>query len=64
MMTAKDLLQRLRGHIEVLQAIETLEYHDKNHLYFGTDPSKLTREKLDLFRLAIGAITLLEEETK
>ena len=58
------LLERLKGYLETLNAIELLEYYDKNHLYFGTDPAKLSREKQELFRLARGVLEHLQRENR
>lgn len=36
------------GKLDVLWSILTLEYHDKNHLYFGTNPKRLNEEQREL----------------
>lgn len=45
-------LQTALDALDQLKAIHVLEYHDKNHLYFGTDPARLTRDKIELIDAA------------
>lgn len=62
----KSLLSELRDTIEMLYAIELLDYHDRNHLAKGTDPAKLSRDKQNLLLRAqsITAALNLNQEDK
>lgn len=59
-MTSNDLdFTLLIGYLETLQAILLLEYHDKNHLHFGTNPKRLNEEQRELVRLALASVERL-----
>ena len=47
-MKMQDTLDKVRGLAEELKAILLLEYHNKNHLQFGTNPKKLNEEKREI----------------
>lgn len=50
----KDAMQEIHGTLEEVRAIETLEYHNKNHLAF--DNNKRSIHKIALLNDAIDTV--------
>jgi len=49
-------IEDAQAELEVLQAILLLEYHDNNHLAFGTNPKKLNENQRKLVRDAMQSL--------
>jgi hypothetical protein len=45
----------LKSNLEILNAIEVLQYHNKNHLYFGANPKRLSEEIQALLQSSLFA---------
>jgi hypothetical protein len=56
------LLNFVFDELDTLEAILTLEYHDKNHLAHGTNPKLLNESQRDLLRVALSKLDLLRKE--
>jgi len=61
----KIVSQHLRfafDQLRTLEAILTLEYHDKNHLAHGTNPKLLNETQRDLLDVALNKLDALRKE--
>jgi len=56
------LLNFVFDELDTLEAILTLEYHDKNHLAHGTNPKLLNESQRALLRVALSKLDLLRKE--
>lgn len=56
------LLRFAVDKLDTLEAILTLEYHDKNHLAHGTNPKLLNESQRELLQVALNKLDLLRRE--
>ncbi len=50
----KDALEEIRGDLEVVRAMETLEYHNRN--YLASNVPRRSRERIEVLTKAIETL--------
>lgn len=57
-----DMVVSIENLVKELLGIELLDFHNKHHLYYGTNPTKLSLEKQELLNSILYRLSFLRKE--